>query len=234
MNQGLRRRWRALVTEHGDQATAALYVLHRLLQRLSGGRAAVLPYVLVAQPVGNPALADVKPDPTTVVRRIAPDDPVVASFPRPPEVSARRFAEGCECHVAWVKGQFAGYIWIAHDRYVEDEVRCVYEISDTATGVWDYDVYVEPRLRLGRTMARLWRAVDDELSARGVRWSFSRIDRFNAPSIRAHQRLGSHEIDRATFFVVGKLQAMRSPRGWHFSWTRESRPTLKIAHDVQR
>ena len=202
----LRTRWHALVAEHGGRSVAALYVLHRVLQRLSGGRAAIVPYVLVAQPVGNPALADIKADPGTVVRRIGPHDPVIASFPRPTAVNAQRFAGGSECYVAWVKGQFAGHIWIARQRFVEDEVRCVYELAEPATGVWDYDVYIEPRLRLGRTMGRLWRAVDDDLAAQGVRWSFSRINRFNAASMRAHQRLGAAELGRVVFVVAGPMQ----------------------------
>lgn len=183
-----------------------LYALHRALQSFSGGRAAIVPYVLVAQPIGNPALADVKPDPSTVVRRISADDPVVADFPRPAAVVAKRFAEGSECHVAWVKGQFAGHIWIARGRYAEDEVRCIYEIGEPATAVWDYDVYIEPRLRLGRTMARLWKAVDDDLAARGARWSFSRINRFNAASMRSHLRLGAVELGRVVFVVLGPLE----------------------------
>lgn len=208
----LLKRWQALVAEHGSRQVAALYVLHRVIQRLSGGRASIVPYVLVAQPVGNPALADVKPDASTVVRRITPDDPVVASFPRPAEVNAQRFADGSECYVAWVKGQFAGHIWIARGRYVEDEVRCVYEIVDAATCVWDYDVYVEPRLRLGRTLGRLWRAVDDDLAARGVRWSFSRINRFNAASMRAHQRMGATHAGWLAALSIG---------GWQLSFARE-------------
>lgn len=206
MSQHPFQHWRTLVAEHDGPGVAALYVLHRLLQRLSGGSVAIVPYVLVAQPVGNPALADVKPDPGTVVRRISPGDPVIAGFPRPAAVNAQRFADGSECYVAWVKGQFAGHIWIARNRFVEDEVRCIYEIGEPSTGVWDYDVYVEPRLRLGRTMARLWRAVDADLALQGVRWSFSRINRFNAASIRSHQRLGAKEIGGACFLVLGKLQ----------------------------
>jgi hypothetical protein len=211
-------RWQALVAEHSGRGVAALYGVHRVLQQLSGGRAAIVPYVLVAQPVGNPALADVKPDLNTEVRRIAPDDPVIASFPRPAEVNAQRFATGSECYVAWVKGQFAGHIWIARDRYVEDEVRCVYEIENAATCVWDYDVYVEPRVRLGRTMARLWRAVDDDLAARGVKWSFSRINRFNAASLRAHQRLEAIVVGQACFLVLGGFQWRLS--GSQTAWTR--------------
>ena len=203
---GLVVRWRALVAEHGGAGLAAMYLVHRLLQRASGGRAALVPYLLVAQPVGNPVLAAVKADPGTVVERVGPGHAVLAQFPRPPAVIARRFAQGDECHVAWVKGAFAGYIWLARERYVEDEVRCVFEIAEPDLGVWDYDVYVEPRLRLGRTMARLWKAVDLSLAADGVAWSFSRINRFNNASIKSHQRLGAVTLGHALFLRLGSLQ----------------------------
>jgi hypothetical protein len=204
-------RWRALVAEHGGPGLAALYLLHRLLQRASGGQAALVPYLLVAQPVSNPVLAAVKADPGTVVERVGPGHPVLAQFPRPQAVINQRFAQGDECHVAWVKGAFAGYIWLARGRYVEDEVRCVFEIAEPALGVWDYDVYVEPRLRLGRTMARLWKAVDEVLAAEGVAWSFSRINRFNGASVKAHQRLGAETTGKAFFLQLGSLQAAWLP-----------------------
>ncbi len=215
-------RWRGLVAEHGGTGIALAYGLHRVLGRLSDGRVALVPYLLVAQPIGNPALAEVRPDPNTVVRRITPDDPVIAAFPRPPEVVAQRFADGAECFVAWVKGRFAGHIWITRTRYAEDEVRCVYEIADPTTGVWDFDVYVEPSLRLGRTMGRLWKAVDDTLAAEGVRWSFSRINRFNAASVRSHQRLGAATVGRAGFADLFGLQLalLDRPRRLKASWRR--------------
>ena len=151
----LRKRWAAMMAEHGSTCVVLLYTLHRVLQTLSGGRAAIVPYLLVAQPVGNPILARVNDDADTVVERIGPGHPLLAASPRPAHVIAQRFADGAECFAATVKGQFAGHIWIARGRYVEDEVRCTYVINDPARGVWDYDVYVEPRLRLGRTMGRL-------------------------------------------------------------------------------
>lgn len=205
MNSRLTSRWSALVAELGSRRLALLYLVHRVLQRISGGRAGVVPYALVAQPVGNPALAGVRPDPSTVVRRIDRDDPVIAEFPRPRSIIEQRFADGAECHVAWVKGRFAGYIWIARGRYVEDEVRCIYEIADPA-GVWDYDVYVDPALRLGRTLARLWKCVDDSLAARGVSRSYSRINRFNAASARSHQRLGAQVLRSVCFLKLGALE----------------------------
>lgn len=223
-------RWRALVAEHGSAGLALLYGLHRLLQKTTGGRAAIVPYLLVAQPVGNSALASIKATPGFVVQRVGPDHPLLAAFPRPAEVNAQRFADGAECFAATVNGQFAGHIWIARYRYVEDEVRCVYEISDPALGVWDYDVYVEPRFRIGRTMGRLWKAVDDALAAEGVKWSFSRINRFNSASVKSHQRLGAVSVGRVTFGVVGSLQlgVGRALEVAHVSLLRNTVPHLQL------
>lgn len=221
MKPGLGARWQALTAEFGGRGIAALYVAHRLLDKLSGGRAGIVPYRLVAQPIGNPALAGVRADPGTVVRRIRPDDAVVAELPRPRAVIEQRFASGCECHVAWVKGRFAGCIWIARGHYLEDEVRCVFRIADPARGVWDFDVYVEPSLRLGRTMSRLWKAVDDTLAAEGVAWSFSRINRFNPASIRSHERLGAVAVgDLLVLRLAGVQLSLRrkAAGGWHLGW----------------
>ncbi|RVT53469.1 GNAT family N-acetyltransferase [Rubrivivax albus] len=204
-------RWRALAAELGGARVAALYLVHRLLQRLAGSRAGVVPYVLVAQPVGNQALKAVRPDPGTTVRRIDPNDPVVSRFPRPAAVIAQRFGAGHECHVAWVKGVFAGYVWIARSSYDEDEVRGRYVMADPASTVWDYDVYVEPAYRATRTMARLWAAVDAALAAQGVRWSLSRINRFNAASLRSHARLGIRTVGHVTVLKLGT---------WEAAWAR--------------
>jgi hypothetical protein len=204
----MRSRWQALRAEMGSAGLALSYVAGRLLQRVSSGRAAIVPYLIVAQPIGLATATPLRPDANTVVRRITPDDPVTADFPRPADVVAARFAAGAECHVAWVRGRFAGHIWIARGHYDEDEVRGRFVLADPATCVWDFDVYVEPALRLGRTMARLWRAVDDTLAAEGVRWSLSRINRFNAASVRSHARLGIVPLGTLTVVCLGTGQ-------WH-------------------
>ncbi len=209
----LRERWRTLVQRHGSARVAALLVGHRLLQRASGGRAGIVPYLLVAQPIGAASRVAMRGDPNTVVKRIMATDPVIAAFPRPAAVVAERFAAGHECHVAIVKGAFAGHIWIARGGHAEDEVRCRYEIADPAAAVWDHDVYVVPKLRLGRTLARLWHSVDGALAAEGVRWTFSRINRFSAASLKSHRRLGAVVVDRVVFVVVGRLQLALGGRG---------------------
>ena len=198
--------WKGLRAQF-DRATTLLYIAHRLLEKCSGGRAGLVPYLLYAQPLGNPALASVKDDPQTQIARWQAGDARVSAFPRPPEVLAERWASGSRCYGAMVKGEVAGCIWIALNEHLEDEVRCRYQLPKD--GVWDYDVLVLPRWRLGRTLARLWKAVDTDLASEQRRWSFSRISRFNRASIGAHERLGAQVVGRVTFLKLGP---------WQMSW----------------
>ena len=72
--------------------------------------------------------------------------------------------------------------------------------------VWDFDVYVEPQFRLGRTFARLWDAANEQFSSNGIQWSISRISAFNQQSLQSHQRLGIRRLNTLTFFCLGGLQ----------------------------
>ncbi len=185
-----------------------LYLLHRFLEGTSFGKIKIVRYAICAQPIGTGVLKFVREDPSTNVEVWHPgglDDPCQL-FPRPSEVIAARQADGAVCYLARVKGSFAGYIWIAHGAYSEDEVRCRYLLDDPASCVWDYDVFVVPRFRLGRTMSRLWKAVDADLAEKGFKWTFSRISTFNSGSLTSHKRLGAVVWAMATFLVVGPLQ----------------------------
>lgn len=183
-----------------------LYVAHRLLLAVSRGRARIVPYRLFAQPIGAGRYETVRNDPATEVRSVDRNTPVVGAFPRSREVNEKRFSEGHECWVALVKGEFAGHIWLARDRYVEDEVRCEYTWPSEPSCVWDFDVYVEPRFRMGRTMGRLWKGVDSALHGQNVLWSLSRISMFNPASSAAHASLAAVEIGRAIFIVLWSAQ----------------------------
>ena len=110
-------------------------------------------------------------------------------------------------------------------------MRCSYVLDDPARCVWDFDVYVEPRFRLGRTLARLWAAVDGELAADGVAWSFSRISTFNQASLAAHARMGTVERCRVLFVRIGRLQLSLLPGAprLHVSISDRRRPTLRLA-----
>jgi len=211
---------RSLIRELGF-ANALLYVAARLLERVSGGRVRLVVYALMAQPIGSPLLRDVSEAASTEVVAIAPDHPQVGAFPRPEQVIAERFANGATCHLALVKGDFAGFIWLQRDAYMEDEVRCRYVLDEPARGVWDFDVYVVPKYRLGRTLARLWRAVDVELERAGIAWR----ERFTGGGVAAVAAAA------AAGLAVCPLARRVAPRGAVFDPVR-GRANSKPAWDL--
>lgn len=210
---------------------AILYLATRSLEALSRGRARIIRYYFVAQPIppaGSSTL--VRESARNPVTPVQPDDPMVATFPRPPEVIANRFGNGDLCLAARAGDRFAGYLWLARGAYDEDEVRCRYELAVPQESAWDYDVYVEPDFRIGRTFMRLWDAANRHLAADGVRWSFSRISAFNPVSMQTHGRLGIRKLASATFICLGPLQlAVTDTRPFlHFSWSTRCRPVLQL------
>lgn len=207
-----------------------LYAASRVLDRLARGRVRLVKYYFVAQPIGRPDAKPMRADAATQIVGVAATHPLRAAFPRPAAVLDRRYADGAECTAALLRGDFAGFIWIQRGKYDEDEVRCCYRLAEPQQCVWDYDVYVEPRFRTGRTLARLWRHVDDELARQGVRWSFSRISAFNPASLGSHARLGTVGCGSALFLCAGPAQVALMPHfPWlHGSWGPGSAPEVRF------
>lgn len=208
-----------------------LYLTDRLLSRLSAGRVRLVIYRVVAQPVGRAGAMPVRAGASSTLEEALPGHAMASAFPRPASVIAMRYANGARCLVAAVKAQFAGYLWWQRERYDEDEVRCRYLLARPEESAWDFDVYVEPRFRLGRTLALLWQAADARMAAEGVRWTFSRISTFNAESLASHARLGAVPVARAAFVVAGPAQLAlfdRSPFV-HLSLSGSAWPTLAVS-----
>ena len=221
---------RKLIAELGRRE-AALYILARLLDSASRGRIRLVRYQFVAQPVPASPQSTSRPSTTSRIRSIDADDPIVPAFPRPPAVIAQRFADGANCFVAESRERFAGFIWLKRDAYEEDEIRCRYEFVPPGRCAWDYDVYVEPEFRIGRTFSRLWETANAHLAADGVRWSLSRISAFNPGSLAAHRRLGIRPLCAATFLVAGPIQLsfLPQPPYLHLGTGPQSRPVLRLS-----
>ncbi len=208
------------------------YAMARLLERISLGRARLIAYRFVAQPV--PA-RDGAPDgsPTSdEFRWIEGGDAVLAQLPRPPTVIERRLQSGARCLAAVRRGQLVGCLWYKAGEYMEDEVRCRFRF-DPQLAVWDFDVWIHPDYRLGRLFVRLWDQAHREMSRHGWRWSLSRINSFNFASLAAHHRLGARRIGGALFFVAGRLQltlASLAPYV-HISLRADRYPTLVLRID---
>jgi hypothetical protein len=185
---------------------ALLYGMSRAVARTTGGRCRLIKYYFVAQPI--PSLqAPARPTASkTRIYRTTPPDGIIAQFPRPPHVIAKRFADGAQCFVAEQAGQLVGFLWIKQERYDEDEVRCCYLLHPPDRLVWDFDGYVAPQFRMSRAFSRLWKATNEYLCERGYEWSISRISAFNAWSLASHRRLGIVHLHTATFLIVGPLQ----------------------------
>jgi hypothetical protein len=211
---------------------AASFVMSRTLETLTSGRSRIIKYHLVAQPTasiserhsGRPGSKRLK------VEIATPDHPVVMQFPRPQAVIARRFASGARCFVATLGGEFAGFLWIQEGAYEEDEVRCVFVPEPAQTVAWDFDVYVQPRFRMGRAFSELWAGACRHLADRGVEWTVSRISAFNHRSLQVHDRLGARKVGSAFFLAIGGLQLSLFST-WplvHFSASVRSRPVVRV------
>ena len=221
----LRRTWSEL-----GPLNSLLYWLDRLLRAISRGHARLNRYYFVAQPVPAQPAGTLRQSAKTTIRLIAPDDPVIAQFPRAPHIIAQRLAAAPECFVAESDGLFIGYLWLAYGHYDEDEVRCRFELADPAHCVWDYDVYVEPAHRLGRVFFRLWDTANRHLAAKGIQWSLSRISAFNPGSLSSHAGFGARHLFSAQFLTLGGLQLMLSSQApyVHAGFGAGSTPRLRL------
>jgi hypothetical protein len=123
-----------------------------------------------------------------------------------------------------------GFIWLCPVRYVEDDVRCIFELPVSGAAWWDYDVWVDPRSRNGIVFAKLWQAAHEFLAKRNAHWTLSRITYGNRTSMEAHGRLGARRIGSAWFFCGRGRQLMLGtvhPR-WALSRLDASPPVVRL------
>ncbi|WP_028105180.1 GNAT family N-acetyltransferase [Pseudoduganella violaceinigra] len=217
------------MTTHFQQTLAELgagntawYTLARLLGLL-GIR--MVRYEFVAQRVARSAMR--KAPGSLILRTIATLDELPPSYPRPREVVAGRLRQGGSSIAAWKGDELAGILWYQFGAYQEDEVRARYFLPSPHS-CWDYDVFVQPQMRLGTAFCRLWDEAHRRMHGRGIQWSCSRISAFNPGSLRAHRRIGAVSMGTANFFAVGRWQLMLASRPpfLHFSGNSASFPQL--------
>jgi L-amino acid N-acyltransferase YncA len=197
-------RLRAVVTELGV-VDAVWYGVRRALAR-SGGRLALIKYYLVAQPIAAAPRVPERLARSIVRRPVVAGEAVLAQFPVPAQVIHARFAQGARCLGAFKDRELVAYAWWMEGPYDEDEVRTRFVPLPAAHSAWDFDVYVDPRHRLGLAFARLWDELSGRLRAQGVRWTMSRISAFNTASLAAHRRLGARVVASVTYLVLGSCQ----------------------------
>jgi hypothetical protein len=187
---------------------ALLFTLAMLLRRGSFGSVRLVKYYFVAQPVAHTAVSPGGAAARLQIHVADREDAMLACVPRPAAVITDRFAQGARCVIAQRDGELAGFIWLAPERYREDEVRCLYRWTPASRAAWDFDVFIAPAYRMSRLFGRLWARAHELLLTQGIEWTLSRIDAFNAESLAAHRRLGARSLGCGYFLVAGPVQLM--------------------------
>jgi hypothetical protein len=208
-----------------------LYLADRALRRLSN-RAGLYVYELMVQPITGAALLTPGLTKHLEFREIAANHPDLDAMPVDKAVLCARFGQQAICLGAYHKGAFIGYIWFRFGAYEEDEVRCTYELSPANSSVFDFDLYVYPERRMGIGFVGIWHGANRYLYDRGIRYTFSRLTRFNVQSRRSHAHLGWRRAGSAVILKIGALEALFATVPPFVSISTKRRPRLRLRADV--
>jgi hypothetical protein len=138
------------------------------------------------------------------VETMAVDDRrLVAVLPQA-DVRAWRFDQGCTCVGAFRGEQLVGLAWIARTRFVEDEVRAVFEVPDTCG--WDLGMEVLAAFRGSRAVFAVLAALGSVMASQGLTRTISRIADSNGGSLSAHKKLGCTILGSAIFISLRRVQ----------------------------
>ena len=206
-----------------------LYLLDQAFAR-SHSRFRVFDYELMVQPVASEPIAPVNLTRSFDVREIYEGDPLLASLPPPPAVIADRYRQGAVCLGAFQKGEFIGYQWLCFGPYDEDEVRCTFISKPADQSVFDFDFYIFPQHRFGLGFVALWDGANEYMHNRGIRFTTSRVSRFNTASRKSHDHFGWICVGRAVFFTGKRFQLMIASvfPYLHISHSASSRPRINL------
>lgn len=182
------------------------YAVDRALSSLSAGRVRLTSLWFYAQPVHLiPTVASRESD-RIEVRVVAQEDIPESAYGRPPGAVPERFSQGSICIAAVNGPELAGFMWLEFESLRERLVRCDFVPTPRGKTCWDFDFFVVPKYRLGRTFGRLWSHAKAYLAERGVETTLSWIAFDNAPSQRAHERMGARRVGWAVILTAGALQ----------------------------
>ena len=217
------------IFEEFGLAAGSIYCADRLCRRLSP-RLRLYYYELMMQPTNKKPLLSNAMSRAYVAKEILPGQSEIELMPVRAEVISLRFKQHARCLGLYKKEQLVGYVWLRMGHYIEDEVRCDFELLPKEQSSFDFDLYIFPKYRMGPAFAALWDAISLFLREQGIEQSFSRMTRFNTASRRAHLRMGSVRIGRAIFLHAFGLQLMMAtvPKYLHGSLNRAGRANLVL------
>lgn len=211
----------------------ALYTVDRVL-RLISPRLGLFVYELMVQPITGKAMLSPNLAKNLRFSEIGRGHPDIAAMPARADIKESRFDQGAVCLGTYRNDKLIGYIWFCFNHYLEDEVRCTYQLVDAQRSVFDFDLYVLPEYRMGVGFMGIWHGANTYLHQRGVRYTFSRLTRFNLASRRSHAHLGWRAAARAVFVQAWNLELMFASCTPYLAmtWKPSQRTRLRLAPDV--
>lgn len=211
----------------------ALYVVHRLLQRVSP-RCGLFVYDVTAQAITAKPLLPERWAKNLRYMEIPRDDPAIDAMPARAEIKRQRFEQGATCLGVYREEQLLGYIWYCFGRYDEDEVRFRYELTDGQRAVFDFDLYILPEYRMGIGFAAVLHSANQYLRSRGVDCSFSRLTRFNLASRRSHSHVGLVTVATTHCLQLGTVEIVLSSTSPHIAitWSKGQRVSFKLSRHM--
>jgi hypothetical protein len=229
---GILDKVRSSLREFGPMA-GPLYLLDELLRRISP-KLGLYAYEIMVQPITDKALLPAGLAKNLEFREIRRGDAEIELMPARPEIKELRFQQQAICLGAYQRGVLIGYIWFAFGAYEEDEVRCTYVLPTDYPSVFDFDLYVMPEKRMGIAFMAIWHGANRYLWERGIRFTFSRLTRFNTASRRSHARLGWKRVGTQVVLQMWGVELMISslrPFVW-LSASASTRPRMRLSPRV--
>lgn len=184
-----------------------VYLIDRALARISPDLRLFF-YELVVQPIPESPLVREGLIKYFSAMEIVRGDPHISMMPVSQDVIESRFDQNATCLGLFRQDVFIGYIWLAFGSYQEDEARLTYHLTPGSSSAFDFDLYIFPEHRTGLGFIALWERTNELLRSRGIRFTYSRIARFNTASRKAHQRLGARCTGRTFILKAWPLELM--------------------------
>jgi len=211
----------------------ALYALDQILRKLSP-QFGLFVYEMMVQPISGKPMLTASLTKNLAFIEIGRDHADIGLMPALADIKQSRFDQGAMCLGVYRKAKLIGYIWFCFCRYEEDEVRCTYELTDPIRSVFDFDLYVFPEHRMGIAFTAIWHGANAYLYARGIRFTFSRVTRFNSASRRSHARLGWKCVASVIFLKLHRIELMLANIFPYIAltWSSSQRTRLRLAPDV--
>ncbi|MEO8247888.1 MAG: GNAT family N-acetyltransferase [Burkholderiales bacterium] len=213
----------------------SLYVANRVLRRISA-RCGLYVYELMVQPISSKPMLPANLAKNLTFEELESGHPDIARMPAREDIKALRFEQGARCLGVYRKGQMIGFIWFCFNVYLEDEVRCTYQLSEPERSVFDFDLYVFPEHRMGIGFMAIWHGANSWLRERGVEYTFSRLTRFNLASRKSHAHLKWKRVGVALFLQLWRTEVMLATVSPFVAATssRDKRVLLRLGPDVLR